>query len=339
MLPIRITLKDIASETGFSVTTISLVLNNKPSTIPESTRKEILDAAARLGYIQKKKSSNLALLVPNLQNPFFADAARHILTNAKQQGYNLIVSDSRENSENDIEDLITFMNAGVSGIIAFFSTANECEEKLRVVLRQITEVQHTPVILLDRNRPEYNCDAVCTNDFLSGYIATEHLISMGHTRIGCIAGPEYSDAGSQRLDGYRSALEEAGISYNPSLVARGNFTFESGYENLPYLLEQNISAIFAQSDFIALGIYKKARELRLSIPKDLSLVGFDNILYTSIIDPPLTTVKQDIALISKLAIDTLITRINKTADSSRSIQVVQPELVIRESVCKHRSPK
>lgn len=331
-----VTLKDIARETGFSLTTVSLVLNNKPANIPDSTRKLIIDASVRMGYIRKRKNQNLALLVPNLQNPFFSDIARQILIRVKEFGYNLIISDSDNSCENDIEDLLTFMSAGVSGIIAFFSTDSQQDIRLRQVLKQITETHHIPVILMDRNKPEYNCDAVCINQFAAGYIATQYLISMGHTQIGCISGPISSEAGSHRLEGYRSALEEAGITYQPELVVHDSFTYDSGYQHLPCLLEKGVSAIFAQSDFIALGIYHRARELHISIPKQLSLIGLDNILYTELIDPPLTSVAQDVTLISQIAIDTLMRRIDGTAETNRKIHILQPELVIRKSVSKYK---
>lgn len=336
---ISVTLKDIAQETGLSLTTVSLVLNNKPASIPENTRKIVLDTSARMGYIRKRKSQNLALLVPNLQNPFFSDLARQILIQVKEYGFNLIISDSNNSCDNDIDDLLTFVNAGVSGIIAFFSTDSQQDARLRQVLKQITEKNHVPVILMDRNKPEYNCDAVCINQFASGYIATQYLLNMGHTNIGCISGPNYSEAGCQRLDGYRSALEEAGIPYRPDFVTYGSFTYDFGYECLPQLLNKGVSAIFAQSDFIALGVYHRARELNLCIPRDLSLVGLDNILYTELIDPPLTSVAQDISRISQLAIDTLINRINGTAEANRQIHILQPELVIRKSVSKYKPKK
>lgn len=331
-----ITLKDIAKKTGFSTATISLVLNNKPASIPEATRKLILDTANSLGYIPKKKSANIALLVPDLRNPFFSDLASEILINTKKHQLNLIISSSNGNPENDLQDLLSFLNAGASGIIAFFSTDRSQDARLRQVIRQITEIHHIPLVLMDRNQPEYNCDAVCVNQFASGYLATEHLLRMGHTRIGCIAGPDYSDAGQQRLEGYRSALEEAGIAYDPELVFYSNFSFEAGYQNLDPLLKKQVSAVFAQSDFIALGIYRRAQELRISIPHELSVIGLDNILYTTLVVPPLTSVAQDIPLTGRLAVEALISRINGSAEPNRNIQILQPELVLRESVCKYR---
>ncbi len=331
-----ITLKDIAKKTGFSTATLSLVLNNKPASIPEATRKLILDTANSLGYIPKKKSANIALLVPDLRNPFFSDLASEILINTKKHQFNLIISSSNGNPENDLQDLLSFLNAGASGIIAFFSTGRSQDARLRQVIRQITEIHHIPLVLMDRNQPEYNCDAVCVNQFASGYLATEHLLRMGHTRIGCIAGPDYSDAGQQRLEGYRSALEEAGIAYDPELVFYSNFSFEAGYQNLDPLLKKQVSAVFAQSDFIALGIYRRAQELRISIPHELSVIGLDNILYTTLVVPPLTSVAQDIPLTGRLAVEALISRINGSAEPNRNIQILQPELVLRESVCKYR---
>ncbi|MCI8466049.1 MAG: LacI family transcriptional regulator [Lachnospiraceae bacterium] len=336
VLLISVTLKDIARKTGFSTATISLVLNSKPASIPETTRKKILDTANELGYIPKKKSPNIALLVPNLRNPFFSELAGEILSNTKKHQFNLIISDSNADTENDIQDLLSFLNAGVSGIIAFFSTGRGQDARLRQIIRQITEVHHIPLILMDRNKPEYNCDAVCVNQFSSGYLATAHLLQMGHTRIGCIAGPDYSEAGQQRLEGYRSALEESGVPYDPELVFYSNFSFEAGYRNLEPLLEKQVSAIFTQSDFIALGVYRRAQELHVSIPQDLSIVGLDNVLYTTLVIPPLTSVAQDIPLTARLAVETLVARIQGTANPNRNIQILQPQLVQRESVCRYR---
>lgn len=263
--------------------------------------------------------------------------ASEILTNTKKHQFNLIISSSGGNPENDVQDLLSFLNAGVSGIIAFFSTGRGQDARLRQVIRQITEIHHIPLVLMDRNQPEYNCDAVCVNQFASGYLATEHLLRMGHTCIGCIAGPDYSDAGQQRLEGYRSALEESGIPYDPELIFYSNFSFEAGYQSLDPLLNKQVSAIFAQSDFIALGIYRRAQELRISIPQELSVIGLDNILYTTLVVPPLTSVAQDIPLTGRLAVEALISRINGTADLNRNIQILQPKLVLRESVCRYHS--
>ena len=185
-----------------------------------------------------------------------------------------------------------------------------------------------PLWLTERRHTGY-CSVVLDHK-LGGYLATKHLLSLGHRRIGCVSGPANVPSAIQRLEGYKQALLEEQIPFDPDWVYTGDFRVENGSRALPYLLGQNVSAIFACNDMMALGIYRESRLYNLRIPNDLSLVGFDDIFLSDFLDPPLTTVAQPIADIGKECVKQAMLALNNEATDGGTF-VFKPVLKVRGS--------
>ena len=195
-------------------------------------------------------------------------------------------------------------------------------------------LRSAPVVLVDRNLPGVEADALLVDNLGGGHQATRHLIELGHRRIGCIAGPSSMTPSADRVTGYRTALEEAAIPADERLIARGDFQFAGGFAGAHTLLDlpEPPSAIFACNDLMAMGAIAAATECGLRIPSDLSIVGFDNSTLASYTTPPLTTVAQPIAEIGRLAAEMVIQR-SQNPNMARQRRILSTELIVRRSTC------
>ena len=335
----RVTIKDVARQAGVSASTVSLVLNSKPVSISQGTREAVLAAARELNYrpnqlavsLATQKSKTLGLIIPDNSNLFFAHLSKHIENAASQAGYTLIYGNSNDNVRTDLHYLHIFGDRGVDGIIispSAFGTPDEYWSCLSFIYSL-----KLPVVFVDRPMQESNLPSVLPDNFTGGYLATRHLLDQGHRVIGCCTGP--ADLGSciQRLNGYRKALGEFGISFNPALIYHGDFSTESGQKALPYLLGQNVTAVFSFNDMMAFGLYKEMHSYNLSVPNDLSIVGFDDIFFAEVIQPPLTTIAQPITEIAEAVVEKLVSQIeHPTQEISAVPQMFTPVLKVRGSV-------
>lgn len=333
----RITIKDVAKLAGVSTATVSLVLNDKPVPISDKTRSAVIEAAQSLRYrpnqlavgLVTSKSSFIGLIMPDNSNPFFASLSSYIEKEANRNGYSVILGNTNNNPKTTREYLRMFTDYRVDGIILAqtdFNTPKENEKCLNL----IQEIS-TPLVLVDRVLKYATIDCVMVNQVTAGYLATHHLLSLGHKKIGCASGPLGLDNCANRLAGYQKALEEFGIAYDASLVYEGDLTIDCGIQALPSLLGRNVSAIFAFNDLIAYGIYKESRNYNLNIPGDLSVVGLDDIFLSDIIQPPLTTVSQPITEVASLAIQKLTNLIQATPGYTHTPSILQPILKVRGS--------
>jgi LacI family transcriptional regulator len=193
--------------------------------------------------------------------------------------------------------------------------------------------RHTPVIWFEQTRPGGLFDAVVIDNFKGAYDATAHLIAHGHRRIGCILGLPNAQLTIDRLAGYQSALREHGLPFDDSLLCAGDYTPPTGLAGMRRLLDlpEPPSAVFAYNDMMALGAIQAVSERGLRVPDDIAIIGFDGIALTEHTCPPLSTVEQPIAEMSRLAIDMLLDRINDRAPHESRTVVVEPHLVCRAS--------
>lgn len=337
----RVTIKDVARQAGVSTSTVSLVLNNKPVSISQETRNAVLAAARELNYrpnqlavsLVTQKSKTLGLIIPDNSNLFFAQLSKHIETAVNAAGYTLIYGNSNDSVRTDLHYLHIFGDRGVDGIIispSAFGTPDEYWSCLSFIYSL-----KLPVVFIDRSMEESNLPSVLPDNFTGGYIATRHLLDQGHRVIGCCTGPANLNSSEQRLNGYRKALDEYGIPFNPTLIYQGDFSTESGQKALPYLLGQNVTAVFAFNDMMAFGIYKEMHSYNLSIPGDLSIVGFDDIFFAELIQPPLTTVAQPIAEMAAEVVKTLVSQIETPSREINAVpKTFSPVLKVRGSVRK-----
>jgi LacI family transcriptional regulator len=186
--------------------------------------------------------------------------------------------------------------------------------------------------MIDREVPNVEADAVLTDNQLGGYLAARHLLDLGHSRIACIAGPSSITPSSERIIGYRKALEEAGISYDEKLVLRGDYHAQSGMDITHIILGMNPrpTAVFALNDLMALGALRAAAEAGCSVPRDLSVVGYDNLEISRFTNPPLTTIAQPKKEVGTRAVNLLVERMAQKSQPPVRL-VLPPELIVRRS--------
>lgn len=335
----KATIKDIASATGVSVTTVSLVLNNKPNTISQATKDKILEVARNLDYVPNhmakslvtKESKMIGLVVPDIGNNFFADLAKNIENECQKSDYSLILANANNSLSETVKYIDQFISRGVDGLILAFYT----DEKQNTKEQLIDKLNNydIPIVTVDSWIKGLNMPGVSIHHSRGGYMATKYLIGQGHKKIGCITGMKGNYSSDRRLKGYLMALKEAEIESNELFVEEGDYQYNSGYVGALKLIEKGVSAIFACNDLMAYGTYQAIKEKKLKVPDDISVVGFDDLLFSKMLSVPLTTVYQDINLLGSKATELIIDYI-KNGISKHEFYRLEPALVIREST-KH----
>lgn len=337
----RTTIKDIADYTGFSVTTISLVLNHKPNKIPQSTKDIIFQAAEKLNYrpnqlavgLVKKRTKTIGLIISDVSNIFFAALAKGVEDACREKGWNLILCNTGDQHERDLSYIQVLADKGVDGVLfcmARDSNKKKTEESIKLLKRL-----RLPFVMIDRYLEEADCSSVIVNHNQGGYNATKYLIEQGHRKIACVTGPLDLEDSKERLEGYKRALKEAGIAYNSRLVYEGDYTYKSGEEAAKVLVKKgkDISAIFAFNDMSAYGVYSALKKKHIHVPEQISLIGYDDIFFSEILDIPLTTMRQPVYDMGAEGVQLLLDIVEEKGTARKCI-IFQTELVIRESVKK-----
>lgn len=335
----RTTIKDIAEYTGLSITTISLVLNNKAFKIPQETKKIIFEAAKKLNYrpnqvavgLVKKRTNTIGLVISDVRNVFFSNLAKSVEDECRKSGWNLILCNTNDIHKRDMEYIRTLADKGVDGIL--FAMSADSNQKRAEESLKLMEYLKIPYVMIDRYVEWARCRFVATDHFQGGYVAAKHLIDLGHKKIACVTGPLYLIDADNRLLGYKKALEEANIPYDSNIVFEGAYTFDSGVQAVDFLKGKDFTAIFAFNDLSAYGVYKQLKKYNVNVPNDVSLVGYDNIFFSELLDVPLTTINQPIYDIGQKAAKLIINRENLNDDFNKSI-LLEPDLVIRNSTKK-----
>lgn len=334
----KVTLRDIAAEVGLSVTSVSLVLNNRPCKISEASRKRIMETARRKGYVPNQiarslvmqHTNTIGLIIPNIESRFFASLAKNIELRCRERGYALIITNSDDNPENDAKLVRLLINRGVDGLLIVVSDEFATDKQLLADLSHLP----TPFVMVDRFIEGLFCDKVRFNNEMGGYLATRYLIEQGHERIGCIVNPN-SNTGRERLDGYARAIGEAGLRMNPDYVVSSEYYIASAYEAAAKLVETDATAVFASSDNIALGLLKRLYGNDLRVPRDLSVVSYDNSAADVLFEPALTSIEQNVPELTAAALELLFCRIaeSETGELGGPDEIVlNPKLVIKDSV-------
>lgn len=327
------TLADIARALGVSKMTVSRAINNHPEISPE-TRARILDAAQRMNYrpnqfaraLTTNRSYLLGVVVPDLMHSYFAEICRGIETVAKPLGYqNLICSTDEDtaNEESEVEALLP----RTDGLI-LASSASPAESKFyRRLVRE-----RAKVVLIDRQLEGIKCPTVTTDDVRVGELATEHLLNLGHRRVGHLKGTVASTA-SMRFEGYKNALAKSRTPFAAELVRECGFTESDGYRATREWLRKGDlpSAIFAANDPAAIGAMSAITEAGLRIPEDIAIVGGGNIHYGDMLRVPLTTIAWSTSEMGQAAARLLIDLVEGKRGTREQHIIVEPELVIRAS--------
>jgi LacI family transcriptional regulator len=335
----RATIKDVAKKSGFSITSVSLVLNNRENKIPEISRQLILQTAEELGYrpnrlavgLLKKKTKLLGLVIPDNSNMFFSELSKSVEIAARKRGYSLIYGNTSDVYSRDYEYLKLFVDHQVDGIV--LTKSSHLPEKDDIRNMDFLQKSGVPFVVVDRQPKGFRSSMVTVNNVTGGYMATRYLIEQGHTRIGCFTGPLGLTTSQQRLEGYKTALSEAGINYDESLVIEGNFS--AGFEDKAMIrfIEEKVTGVFCQNDIMAFGIYREANKYGVKIPTDLSVIGYDNINLCDIVYPGLTTIHQPIDQIGEESVR-ILSKLIEASDEEIIVEVkeLEPKLIIRSSV-------
>lgn len=325
----KVTLHQIAQKAGVSISTVSLVLNNRPNRISDEKKQEILEIAKQEGYIIKPKKQKdtslpitIALLIPDISNPFFSDMIQGVIDYVHLIKGRLLLGTNGESPQKDSEQLKEFINANISALL--ITPSYNCPPSL---LENIP----FPVIQVDRQSPTVPHSTVRLNNKKGGYLATQHLINNRHKKIACLTGPSWLLSSQERLDGYRWAMDEAKIPVSKNMIFEGNYQTDSGYRLAPDILNRDFTALFCCNDTMALGIYQYMLQQNLRVGEDLSIIGFDDITTCRFLKPPLTTIRQSGYEIGYEACKRAFAEINDPSLIKSTI-LFEPELIIRESV-------
>jgi DNA-binding LacI/PurR family transcriptional regulator len=322
------TIYDVAKEAGVAISTVSKVLNNTGS-IGAKTRRKVEETMQKLNYQPsvaasvKKRIQTIGLLIPDIADPFMAEITRTIEDHGRKFGFSLIICSTDNDLEKEMEYVSILKKKYIDGII--IATGLKNTDALNEILNN-----EIPVALLSREVPSLAVNTVVVNDFLGAFEATSYLIKLGHQNIAMISEDIYFPVTKSRMDGYKQALEQAGIPYNENLVAINNTSFNDALNSTVKLLKlsEPPTAIFASTEPLAIGAMQGVRESGLDIPKDISIVGFDNSILAKMCYPPLTTVSQPIYEMGKKVIDLLVEEIKNPKKVKQRI-VMSPELIVR----------
>jgi LacI family transcriptional regulator len=326
------TIREVAEHAQVSVSTVSHVINHTRFVDPE-TQERVRRAIKLLGYrpnllarsLRRHETRTIGLLVPDNANPFFAEFARVIEDAGFAEGYSVILcnSDRSETKEETYIDVL--LSKQVDGLIVASATE-------RVDLLQRVLDVGVPLVVVDRNLSDLPVSQVLIANEQGGYLAGQYLVELGHQRVGCIGGPSDGNPSWGRVLGFTRALAEAGLALAPEALVSGDFRYTSGETSMRTLLERDLglTAVFATNDLMALGAMFTLRQAGLQIPDDISVIGFDNILQTSIMVPPLTTVEQSVNDLGQIAIRLLLDQILKRTAEPTCL-TIPTRLVVRES--------
>lgn len=333
----EITIKDIAKHAGVSPATVSRVMNNTAN-VSEATKKKVLAAVEKYNYspnifakaLSRNESNTIGVVVPDITNPFFGEVIKGIVELVDKNNLIMILCDTGEDSKKEEKHLINLKSQRLKGlIITPTSDSNEFNSHYLSLL----EDMGIPIILVDRDVKNSNFDGVFIDNVKASFDATMKLIENGHRRIALISGPEDSKPGRDRKKGYVKALKVSNIALDENIILRGDFKLESGYMHTKAILnmKDRPSAIFCSNNMMTLGCIKALNEYNILVPRDISLIGFDDIEILNILDINITTVKRPTVEMGNIAMELLIERlVNKDKDHLKRV-VLQADLISRGS--------
>lgn len=327
-----VTIKDVAREAGVSITTVSMVLNESDYPISEKTKNKVFETAKRLNYVPNKiarnlvmrQSESIALIVPDITNPFYPEIAKAVSEVAESRGYNLILI----NTNNETTDKSNWLEVLENGLIEGALLISR-ESSITAAYNRSKNIK---IVYLDE--PGFSEDKeayIVTGDSTEGgYLAGKHLISLGHKKLACIAGPEETPNSSRRLSGFLKACMENDIYLDTKYILFGNYTFDGGYECGKILAKEDITGIFAFNDLSAYGAIRALKECGKNVKNDYSIIGYDNLLMTAYTDPSLTTIDQFSKQIGISGTNILIDLITGKEVEERKV-LIKPKLILRET--------
>jgi DNA-binding LacI/PurR family transcriptional regulator len=325
------TLTELARKLDLSPSTISRAIS-RPDLVAEETRERILAAVTKYGYkpngiarsLRRGESNTIGLIVSDLKNPFYSTVAKSIENVVSKHGFSCVICDADESAEKEAQALDLLAQLKVRGIIHAF-TGGDVSTLKRL------QAEGLPLIEIDRRSGLEGVDAVLLDNSLGARLAAEHLLALGHRRIAIVAGPERVSTGRQRLDGFRTALATKGITLPDVYIEFGDFREASGYEATRRLLQlaQRPTALFVANNEMMAGALSALREAEVNIPRDISLISFDDVRWAKYVDPPLTIIAQPTERLGAVAAELFWERLHGRTDPV--VRILEPSLVIRQS--------
>ncbi|WAM31859.1 LacI family DNA-binding transcriptional regulator [Caldicellulosiruptor naganoensis] len=334
----NVTIKDIAKALGLSPSTVSRALNNYSDINPE-TRDKVIEMAKKLNYVPNifakglvtNKTKRVGLFIEDLEREgiygvFYYEILTSFRKAAMDNGYEVVLLSTTSEEQKRVHFDTVMQEKQLEG--AFIMGLKTDDEYLNEIQKSTY-----PVVLLDIPIKNSNIGYVTTDNLKGAQIATEHLIHLGHRRIGFLNGHKKAYVSQERLNGYILALSKNGIRIDNELIVEGDFTEESGYKAADYFLEKGVTAVFAASDMMAIGLIKRFKDLGVEVPAKVSIVGFDDVSIARYITPTLTTIRQNKSEMGKSAFYLLLNLISKQPINHI---VLEPDLVKRESTARLR---
>lgn len=335
----NITLKELSKRLNVSVSTVSRALNNHPDISP-ATIKKVQDLAKELNYIpnlfakgfRAKKTNTLGVVVPNICHSFTATILKGILTQAESLGYRVIISESKNNEEKQLEMLKTMIQFGVDGVLMSLARKTKSIDGILGILNRI------PLVLFDKVSDKIPCTQIVIDEEEASYNAVLHLVGLGKKRIAILKETENSYNSEKRFSGYKRALAASNIALDDTLIFNAEaVTLESGKRITKQItaMDHKPDAIFAITDNAAIGAIQTLKEHNIKIPDEIAVVGFSNSTKATIISPSLTTVNQPGSKIGATAVNYLLHEILNPKENmvTKTIEV-KTNLVVRESTFK-----
>jgi LacI family transcriptional regulator len=327
------TIKDVANIAGVSTATVSHVINGTRY-VSDEVRDRVLDAMDQMQYqpnalargLRTKKTNTLALIIPDITNPFFTEFTRGFQDTADKKDFVVIVCNTDRQISRERRFLAMMWQQRVGGLA--LNPSRVKVEDLNHLLRA-----HIPIVLIGTQIDHPDLDVVMVDAIQGSIDAVEYLYELGHRRIGIVGGLRTTSSGRLRYQGYCQALERCGLPIEEQLITEGEFTYDGGQKCMNELLSDPLppTAVFATSDVMALGAMRAIEDAGLRIPADISLIGFDDIVDASRVRPSLTTVAQPIYEMGVTSAEILFTRIETKGQFPRKKAVLKHEIVVRES--------
>jgi len=327
------TIYEVSKLAGVSLATVSRVIN-KNSRVSDKTRQKVEEAMTELGYrpnsiaqsLASNRSNSVGILVSELHGPFFGQMMAGIEAELRAAGKHVIITTGHSEEDKEKDGIEFLISRNCDAIILHVEAVSDdylidlCKGK-------------TPVYLMSRLVAGLEKNCISLNNELGGYLATQAVISQGHSDIAYISGPQFKADSKDRLAGHLRALSESGISFNEALYFEGDFKETGGSDGLKHFIgnQQPFTALVCANDAMASGSITYAREQGLSLPKDLSIIGFDNIIFARHTYPKLTTIDNPVNLMGHMAAKLVLKNVYERKDIS-IIHSFEPTLITRESV-------
>jgi len=329
------TIKDVARQVGVSTATVSHVINNTRF-VSEGLKEKILQTIRDLNYqpnaiarsLVKRKTHTIGIIISDILNPFYTAIVRGIEDVTYKSGYNVVLCNTDEDPEKEMLYIQILMEKRIDGLV--ISTA--FQDGGHPLLSQLKGI---PLVAVVRKINNLASDAVLGDNSGGVYKAIDHLIQLGHRRIGIISGPTGLSSGAERLAGYKKALEGHRIPIEEDRIKIGDFKRESGYSLTKELFKLSPlpTALFVANNQMTIGALQALTELKIRIPEDISFVGFDDMEWYSFLDPPLTTVEHSPYILGKTAGEVLLQRISHKRKNPKKV-FIPSHLIIRKSTAR-----